>query len=124
MVFIAGFRGWQVDNGLGSVQIATIIALWGLVISAVYMLRAFRSTFQGPGGSHTENAEDLSPNERRPAIFLAFVLVIVGLFPNLLLGLIGSSESSTSEPSEVQKTSKEQLAPDPALQPRQVMLAN
>ena len=124
MVFIAGFRGWQVENGLGSVQIATIIALWGLVISAVYMLRAFRRTFQGPGGSHTESAQDLSPDERRPAIFLAFVLVIVGLFPNLLLGLIESPESSTSGPSEVQKPAEELLAPESALQPRQAMLAN
>jgi len=88
------------------------------------MLRAFRRTFQGPGGSHTESAQDLSPDERRPAIFLAFVLVIVGLFPNLLLGLIESPESSTSGPSEVQKPAEELLAPESALQPRQAMLAN
>ena len=124
MVFIAGFRGWQAGSGLGSVQIATIIALWGLVISAVYMLRAYRRTFQGPGGSHIENAEDLSSNERRPAIFLAFVLVIVGLFPNLLLRLLENSGSGTSEPSEVQSPLEPALPPDPEPQPQQAMLAN
>jgi NADH-quinone oxidoreductase subunit M len=124
MVFIAGFRGWQADSGLGPVQIATIIALWGLVISAVYMLRAYRRTFQGSGGSHIENAEDLSSNERRPAIFLAFVLVIVGLFPNLLLGLLENSGSGTSEPSEVQNPLEPALPPDPEPQPQQAMLAN
>ena len=124
MVFIAGFRGWQGGSGLGPVQIATIIALWGLVISAVYMLRAYRRTFQGPGGSHIENAEDLSSNERRPAIFLAFVLVIVGLFPNLLLGLLENSGSGTSEPSEVQSPLEPALPPDPEPQPQQAMLAN
>ena len=124
MVFIAGFKGWQAGSGLGSVQIATIIALWGLVISAVYMLRAYRRTFQGPGGSHIENAEDLSSKDRRPAIFLAFVLVIVGLFPNLLLGLLENSGSGASEPSEVQKPLESALLPDPKPQPRQAMLAN
>ncbi|MBB23746.1 MAG: hypothetical protein CMN04_12810 [Roseibacillus sp.] len=124
MVFIAGFRGWQAGSELGSVQIATIIALWGLVISAVYMLRAYRRTFQGPGGSHIENAEDLSSNERRPAIFLAFVLVIVGLFPNLLLGLLEHSGSGTSEPSEVQNPLEPTLPPGPEPQPQQAMLAN
>ena len=29
------------------VQIATILCLWGLVIGAVYMLRAYRNIFQG-----------------------------------------------------------------------------
>jgi NADH:ubiquinone oxidoreductase subunit 4 (subunit M) len=88
------------------------------------MLRAYRRTFQGSGGSHIENAEDLSSNERRPAIFLAFVLVIVGLFPNLLLGLLENSGSGTSEPSEVQNPLEPALPPDPEPQPQQAMLAN
>ncbi|MDG2488238.1 MAG: NADH-quinone oxidoreductase subunit M [Roseibacillus sp.] len=124
MVFIAGFKGWQARSGMGSVQIATIIALWGLVISAVYMLRAYRKTFQGPKGSHTTKAEDLSPSERKPAIFLAFVLVIVGIFPNLLLGLLGDSGSESSESRELQPPSKQVLLPDPEPKSQQAILAN
>ena len=45
---------------MGWVQVTTIIALWGVVISAVYMLRAFRNTFQGPLVKATENAADIS----------------------------------------------------------------
>ena len=56
--------------------------------------------------------------------FLAFVLVIVGLFPNLLLGLLENSGSGTSEPSEVQTPSEPALPPDPEPQPQQAMLAN
>ncbi|HCQ38564.1 MAG: hypothetical protein CMP30_07615 [Roseibacillus sp.] len=124
MVFIAGFKGWSAGSGMGSVQIATIIALWGLVISAVYMLRAYRRTFQGPKGSYTGKAEDLSLSERQPAIFLAFVLVIVGIFPNLLLGLLGDTKSESSENRKLQTTSEQVLSPDPEPKPQQAILAN
>ncbi len=92
MVFIAGFRSWQPGEPLGWVQMATIIALWGLVISAVYMLRAYRSIFQGPEVRAARSASDLSKSERAPAILLAFVLLAVGIFPNLLLGLVDKPE--------------------------------
>ena len=39
-------------SGSTSFQIATVLALWGVVISAVYMLRAYRAVFMGrPGRS-------------------------------------------------------------------------
>ena len=96
MVFIAGFRNWQPGESLGPVQLATIIALWGLVISAVYMLRAYRRIFQGPEVQATSKSDDLSTDERPPAAFLAFVLLLVGLFPNLLLGFIDRREEEPS----------------------------
>ena len=34
-------------NGFHIFQIATVLALWGVVISTVYMLRAYRATFMG-----------------------------------------------------------------------------
>ncbi len=95
MVFIAGFKGWHHGDPFGWVQLATIAALWGLVISAVYMLRAYRSIFQGPEVQATREAADLTATERPPAIFLAFVLLAVGFFPNLLLGLIDKPEDET-----------------------------
>ena len=92
MVFLSGFRGWDPGEPLGGVQIATIIALWGLVISAVYMLRAYRRIFHGTEVPFTATAADLNQSERGPAILLAFTLVAVGLFPNLLLKLIENPE--------------------------------
>ena len=124
MVFIAGFKGWQAGSRMGPVQVATIIALWGLVISAVYMLRAYRNVFQGPGSARTENAEDLSSEERRPAIFLAFILVIVGLFPNLLLGLLEKPESLPSGNPDAKHQLEEVLASAPESQSRQPVPAN
>ena len=48
LVFLSAFRGYDGNSGLGPVQIACIISIWGVVISAVYMLRAYRKIFQGP----------------------------------------------------------------------------
>ncbi|MFC4995409.1 complex I subunit 4 family protein [Rubritalea tangerina] len=88
MVFFSGFEAWTSDQALGPVQIATIIAIWGVVISAVYMLRAFRNTFQGPLEERCENVSDLTLLEKAPAILLSIVLLAVGLYPNLLLNLL------------------------------------
>ncbi|SHJ41773.1 NADH dehydrogenase subunit M [Rubritalea squalenifaciens DSM 18772] len=88
MVFFSGFEGWNQTKDLGPVQIATIIAIWGVVISAVYMLRAFRHTFQGDTLRSTEHATDLSLAEKAPAILLAAVLLVVGFYPNILLNLL------------------------------------
>lgn len=88
MVFFSGFEGWDSSQPLGPVQITTIIAIWGVVMSAVYMLRAFRQTFQGPLEVKCENATDLTILEKAPAALLAIVLLAVGLYPNLLLNLL------------------------------------
>lgn len=85
LVFLSGFKNWDASQSLGPVQIATILALWGVVISAVYMLRAFRKTFQGPTIENAQNVGDLSFCEKIPAVLLAVALLIVGLYPNSLL---------------------------------------
>ncbi|MEP4079323.1 complex I subunit 4 family protein [Haloferula sp.] len=88
MVFISSFKNYDPVVGLGPVQITCILSIWGVVISAVYMLRAYRNIFQGPAVSNTESAADLSLMDRIPAVLLAVVLLAVGIFPNLLLNLL------------------------------------
>lgn len=88
MVFLAGFAGRQAGAPLEPVQIATIFSLWGVVISAVYVLRGFRKTFQGPTVTATAKAFDLSLLEKIPAILLAIALLIVGIYPRILLQLL------------------------------------
>jgi NADH-quinone oxidoreductase subunit M len=70
------------------VQIATILSLWGVVISAVYVLRGFRKTFQGPTVSSTSLATDLTLVEKIPAVLLAVALLLVGIYPRILLQLL------------------------------------
>lgn len=88
LVFLSAFKNYQAANGLGPVQIACMIAIWGVVISAVYMLRAYRRIFQGPAVPATSNATDLTLIERVPALLLVIALLAVGLNPNLLLNLL------------------------------------
>lgn len=87
LVFFAGFQGWYSSSGvttLGPVQIATVLCLWGLVISAVYMLRGYRNVFQGPLTRSAEEAQPMLLRERMAAIILLCALVVIGIYPNIV----------------------------------------
>ncbi len=84
LVFLSGFHGFRPSEGLQPLQWATILAVWGVVISAVYMLRAYRTAFMGdPDASRRHDV--LTTEEKLPLAALAGALVVVGFFPNLLL---------------------------------------
>lgn len=95
-VFLSGFKNWTAGEPLGVVQIATIIAIFGVVLSAIYMLRAIRNIFHGAPVKSTESAPDLDTDEKVPAIILAIALLVVGLYPNILFNLF--NEPSAPEP--------------------------
>ena len=88
LVFLSAFKSYDGTTGLGPVQIACILSIWGVVISAVYMLRAYRDIFQGPLVKSTISAADNTLADRIPAIILIVVLLAVGLYPNILLNLL------------------------------------
>jgi NADH-quinone oxidoreductase subunit M len=88
LVFLSSFQNYNGTNGLSPVEITCILAIWGVVISAVYMLRAYRSVFHGPTVKATANAADITFAERIPALLLILALLAVGLYPNLLLNLL------------------------------------
>ncbi|KAB2637861.1 MAG: NADH-quinone oxidoreductase subunit M [Verrucomicrobia bacterium] len=88
LVFLSAFKSYNGTSGLAPVQIACILSIWGVVISAVYMLRAYRNIFQGPSSALTASAPDISLADRIPALLLIIVLFAVGLYPNLLLNLL------------------------------------
>ena len=88
LVFLSTFQNYNGTAGLSPVQITCILAIWGVVISAVYMLRAYRSVFHGPSVKATESAADLTIVDRIPALLLILSLLAVGLYPNLLLHLL------------------------------------
>jgi NADH-quinone oxidoreductase subunit M len=88
LVFLSAFNNYDPTQGLGPVQIACILSIWGVVISAVYMLRAYRKIFQGPAVATSLKASDLTPAERLPILLLIAWLFAVGLYPNLLLNLL------------------------------------
>ncbi len=89
-IFFAAFEGALGGDaaGLGGLQVATVLALWGVVISAVYMLRAYRNIFQGELGGD-RRPDEVSPLERGVAVLMIAVLLLTGFFPNLILNLVG-----------------------------------
>jgi NADH-quinone oxidoreductase subunit M len=86
MVFIGSFTNFGASH-FGALQWTVVFALWGVVMSAVYMLRAYRSIFQGTASSGLFMT-DPAFSQRVPLFLLAATLLIVGCCPWLLLSLI------------------------------------
>src|SRR6201993_724845 len=81
LIFFGAFRnGWEIGR-LHVFQIATILALWGVVISTVYMLRAYRKTFMGTIRERWLQLPDLGPALRVPITLLVAALLCYGFFP-------------------------------------------
>ncbi|MDD5198434.1 MAG: NADH-quinone oxidoreductase subunit M [Terrimicrobiaceae bacterium] len=90
MVFFGAFGATNhvPHGGFDAIQIVTIIAVWGVVISAVYMLRAYRSLFFGTLPERWNGLSDLAPVPRYAVILLIFVLLVIGFHPQLVLSYV------------------------------------
>jgi NADH-quinone oxidoreductase subunit M len=87
MVFFSSFKGMDMAKGLQPLQWAAIAGLWGVVISAVYMLRGYRNVFKGSLSVDTNYKETpLTMQEILPLGLLVLALLVVGFYPNTLLG--------------------------------------
>src|SRR5216117_270907 len=88
MIFFGAFRnGWEMER-LHIFQIATVLGLWGIVISTVYMLRAYRKTFMGTLGKHWKELVDLRPALRVPVTLLIGAALCYGFFPQSFVRII------------------------------------
>lgn len=93
MVFFGSFKRYfdKPQDGILFITVAGMISLWGVVISAVYMLRAYRSMFMGsPSKLSGDNSSitDLSWGERLPMLLLLGALLIIGIRPGIFLDLL------------------------------------
>jgi len=85
MIFFGAFRnGWEIGR-FHIFQIATVLALWGVVLSTVYMLRAYRKTFMGTIREQWQKLPDFSPALRVPVTLLVAALLCSGFFPQFLV---------------------------------------
>src|SRR5207244_2212836 len=81
MIFFGAFKhGWTMD-GFHIFQIATVLALSGVVISTIYMLRAYRKTFMGTLSERWKEVVDLRFGLRFPIAVLIGALLCFGFFP-------------------------------------------
>ncbi len=93
MVFFGAFRSGNAlpVSALNATQIVTVIAVWGVVISAVYMLRAYRSVFFGAMPGRWDGLADIGALPRYAVILLILALLVVGFCPQALLVYITPS---------------------------------
>ncbi len=100
LVFFGSFVGGEPLMGsidgreifqLNNFQIATVCAVWGVVISAVYMLRAYRRVFFGPLNDRWAGLPEISGAARVAVAALIVVMLVTGFFPRLLIKFIESA---------------------------------
>jgi len=88
LIFFGAFGNGLPFAGFDSYQFATTLALWGVVISAVYMLRAYRAVFMGGTSGRCKGITDLPAGARWPLVLLVALLLLAGCWPQLLLDFI------------------------------------
>ncbi len=92
LVFFGAFAGGGgLGSGLNAMQITTVIAVWGVVISAVYMLRAYRKVFFGSMPERWAGLADISFWPKVSVIFLVVVLLAIGFRPQMVLQFVTPS---------------------------------
>ena len=70
---------------------SALAAVFGIVVTAFYMLRAVRTGFFGPLNPRWTMLKDATAFERVPYLILLAALLAVGCWPKLLLDLISTS---------------------------------
>jgi NADH-quinone oxidoreductase subunit M len=71
--------------------IPVIVGVWGVVISAIYMLRAYRNIFWGPIAARWEALADITPSSRWSVILLLAPLMIAGFYPQFIIKMVGTA---------------------------------
>ncbi len=73
-------------------RVATICAVWGIVVTATYLLWAVRTSFFGPFDEKWRQLTDAtSPKRRLPYVLLLAALLVVGFWPRTLTDIIKPS---------------------------------
>jgi NADH-quinone oxidoreductase subunit M len=88
MVLFGTFRNGANPDHFTIYQIATVLALWGVVISAVYMLRACRKVFMGPLRESWSGVTDLHRSLRFPIGILVAMSLWFGFFPQSFVRIV------------------------------------
>lgn len=84
MVFFGGFS----TGATPFLKTATVLALWGVVISAVYMLRSYKSVFLGETTSSASKWTDLQGPAKLALAALPAALLLGGIFPHYFLSFL------------------------------------
>jgi len=76
LVFVAAVKTWPIVG---------LLAIGGLVVSALFVLRVVQKTFFGPVRDEWKDLPDMTPFMLTPRVVLAAVLLLFGVLPGLML---------------------------------------
>jgi len=84
------FGAWQhAWGGAWYGYIPAVLAVWGLVITGVYLLRAIKNVWYGDMPERWKDLKDAkTPLQRAPYVLLVSVLLFFGFFPQTMLTVI------------------------------------
>lgn len=88
MVFFGAFNVRTGGLDMAHFQWATVAGLWGVVISAVYMLRGYKAVFMGEPAQQWKELPDATRQVRLPLMLLLGSLLLAGFVPRLFLNFV------------------------------------
>jgi NADH-quinone oxidoreductase subunit M len=94
MVLFGTFRNGANPDRFTIFQIAAVLGLWGVVISAVYMLRAYRRVFMGALRESWSGVTDLRRSLRVPIGILVAMSLWFGFFPQSFVRMVSPTFKS------------------------------
>jgi len=81
-VLVGGFQQWG---------LYVIIALIGVLVTAAYSLRTIGRMFMGQLNPKWANLKDIEARELVAVVPLAVLMVVLGLYPSVALGLMDTT---------------------------------
>ena len=84
MVFVGAFKAWPVF---------TMFAIFGIIIGAAYLLWTMQRVFFGATNPKYEGIADINGRELFTLLPIAAIVLVLGIWPHPILGLMNSSMS-------------------------------
>ena len=84
-VFVSEFM--SIMGGYTAFPVQGVLAALGIVVGAMYLLYMLQRTIFGPVKPSASEAADAGPVEMAAIVPLAFLLVVLGIFPSLLINV-------------------------------------
>ena len=78
-------------GGFSAFKVLTIIGTLGILLNAIYFLRAYQRVFLGPLNKTYKNLKDMSKKDLAIILPLAFLTLLFGVYPQPLIDMVSTS---------------------------------
>ena len=78
-------------GGFSAFRVLTIIGTLGILLNAIYFLRAYQRVFLGPFNEDYKDLKDMTSRDLAIILPLAFLTLLFGVYPQPLMNIISNS---------------------------------